>query len=232
MPNALARLSAATNPTSTPLGRVACAATLAWLGMASPQVSVAATEDRANSALFVAHKANYILPLNATNRINRGVYTATDSDLSNLIKAEEVSFQLSLKVRLTQDRILHRDDAFFFGFTLASWWQLYSRDISSPFRETNYQPEVFYTTPVQWRPFGAESRLTLGLEHQSNGQVQAYSRSWNRVYAEMALQKDAWFAAWRPWYRIPEDPKPSPDSALGDDNPGGALQRGLSRLQA
>ncbi|MEM7378932.1 MAG: phospholipase A [Pseudomonadota bacterium] len=169
--------------------------------------------------LFRAHKPNYILPLSTTNRVNRAVYTAEDADLAARLKAEEVAFQMSLKVQFNADPLFRAGDAVFFGFTLKSWWQLYSPDISSPFRETNYQPELFYTAPLQSSPFGADTTLTLGLEHQSNGQVQAYSRSWNRLYAELALHTERAFVAVRPWYRLPEDPKPSPDSALGDDNP-------------
>ncbi|MEM9602066.1 MAG: phospholipase A [Pseudomonadota bacterium] len=187
-------------------------------------VSVTARADDARNVindprLFRAHKPNYILPLSTTNRVNRAVYTVEDTDLAARLKPEEVAFQMSLKVQLNADPLLRGGDAVFFGFTLKSWWQLYSPDISSPFRETNYQPEVFYTAPLRLVPFGADTTLTLGLEHQSNGQVQAYSRSWNRLYAELALRTERAFFAVRPWYRLPEDPKPSPDSALGDDNP-------------
>lgn len=172
-----------------------------------------------NATAFSAHKPSYILPLSVTSAVNRDVFRAADSDLQELLKDEEVAFQMSLKVRFNEQNLVREDDALFFGFTLRSWWQLYSPDISSPFRETNYQPELFYITPLRWRPFDASLSLTLGLEHQSNGQAQAFSRSWNRLYAELALQRGRLFAAFRPWYRLPEDPKPTPDSALGDDNP-------------
>jgi phospholipase A1 len=31
--------------------------------------------------------------------------------------------------------------------------------------------------------------LTLGLNHQSNGQTSTLSRSWNRIYAEVGRRK-------------------------------------------
>ncbi len=180
---------------------------------------VASAEAKLNPYTFAAHKPNYILPLSITDSLNRTVFREADSDLSERLKTEEVAFQMSLKVRFNEDKLLREDDALFFGFTLRSWWQLYSPDISSPFRETNYQPELFYTTPLRWHPGGSRTQFTLGVEHQSNGQAGAYSRSWNRAYLEMAATKGRFHAAFRPWYRIPEDPKADPDSALGDDNP-------------
>lgn len=180
---------------------------------------------------FSAHKPNYILPVSVTNNVNRSVYDATSADLADRLRAEEVAFQMSLKVRFNETPVLRAGDSIQFGFTLKSWWQLYSPDISSPFRETNYQPEIFYTTPLSFAPFGSATSLTLGLEHQSNGQAQALSRSWNRVYAEVAFESERLFASFRPWYRLPEDPKVTPDSALGDDNPDIEDYLGHSQLQ-
>jgi len=134
-------------------------------------------------------------------------------------KPLEVNFQISLKSRVNRTDLLFGGDALFFGITIESWWQLYNAPLSSPFRETNYQPEIFYLTPLLWGPFGGQTALSFGLEHQSNGQLQELSRSWNRVYAELIYGRGSFVAALRPWYRIPEEPKEDLLDAEGDDNP-------------
>jgi len=42
---------------------------------------------------------------------------------------------------------LHDEDSsgLYFGFTAMSFWQVYNDAVSKPFRETNYEPEVFYS---------------------------------------------------------------------------------------
>ncbi len=52
----------------------------------------------------------------------------------------------------------------------------------------------------------------LGLAHQSNGQSDPLSRSWNRINANLAIEAGNLAVAMRTWYRIPEDP-------VDDDNP-------------
>lgn len=64
------------------------------------------------------------------------------------------------------------------GYTTRSWWQVYNDDenVSSAFRETNYEPEVFL------RHYGGPEFLggriagfDIGLNHQSNGRGEAQS---------------------------------------------------------
>jgi phospholipase A1 len=76
-----------------------------------------------------------------------------------------------------------------FGYTQNSFWQAYNRAASSPFRETNYQPELMLTTPLNLTWACWTRYLTLGLNHQSNGQTSTLSRSWNRIYAEVGRRK-------------------------------------------
>ncbi|MFT6266695.1 MAG: phospholipase A1 [Oleiphilaceae bacterium] len=91
--------------------------------------------------------------------------------------------------------------------------------MSAPFRETNYQPEIFYLTATNWHPFGGSTGVTIGMEHQSNGRSQLLSRSWNRVYTSFMFEKDNFALSLRPWYRIKEDEKENPNESDGDDNP-------------
>ncbi len=172
-----------------------------------------------NPNVFVAHKQNYVFPISYTSALNREVYDEINPEISSFYQSEEVNFQISLKVQVNNDSLFFRNDSLQAGLTLEAWWQLYSNDVSSPFRETNYQPEVFYTVPLRWRPFGLRPSATIGLEHQSNGQVQGLSRSWNRVYGVLALEGERFFGSIQPWYRIPEEEREVPGAAAGDDNP-------------
>jgi phospholipase A1 len=163
-----------------------------------------------------AHRQNYILVYSHVDEQNPIYITSGDRELA---EKKEVKFQVSFKFPLTQDDLFVHGDAVHLGFTLKSFWQLYNDDISAPFRETNYNPELFYTMPLQLGLNGADTALRFGFEHESNGRTQLLSRSWNRIYAQVFYAKDNYFISVRPWYRIPEDDKDSPTDADGDDNP-------------
>ncbi|MGI9296185.1 MAG: phospholipase A [Pseudomonadales bacterium] len=169
--------------------------------------------------VIVAHKHNYFMPLSFTSQINNAAYQLDDVPLRDGLRREEVKFQMSLKAQLNAEDLFFSNDGLYFGITLAAWWQLYSDDLSSPFRETNYQPEMFYINPLGQSFFGANTSVGFGMEHQSNGQVQGLSRSWNRLYANFILDYGGMVMNFRPWYRIPEKAKEDPTAAEGDDNP-------------
>jgi len=170
-----------------------------------------------NPYMIMPHKMNYILPISYTDNINKDAYNDQGNWSENL-KNIEAKFQISLKVPLTES-IFKEGDNLAFGFTLQSWWQLYAEEISRPFRETNYQPELFYFSPLDWQPAGGKTGYMIGLEHQSNGRAQALSRSWNRVYLNFFYAKGDFVASFRPWYRIPEGDKETTPEESGDDNP-------------
>jgi len=171
-----------------------------------------------NPYVITPHKMNYILPVSVTDEINPEAYESISSWADNL-KNVEAKFQISIKVPLTTGSLLNTGDQLFFGFTLESWWQVYTEKLSRPFRETNYQPEFFYFTPMNWHPFNSNTGVFLGFEHQSNGRSQLLSRSWNRIYANFLFEKGDFALSFRPWYRIPEGDKTTSFDAVGDDNP-------------
>jgi len=136
------------------------------------------------------HKEMYLLPVTMANRYG-GAQT-------------EMEFQLSVKERILSSN-------FYFGYTQKSFWQAYDFANSSPFRETNYNPEIFYRTGGNNIHIG-RWKMDVGFEHESNGQSGAISRSWNRVYVAPYLPRhdSLWYL--KAWYRLPVD--------LGvDDNP-------------
>lgn len=126
----------------------------------------------------------------------------------------EAVFQVSVKQELFK-LLGHR---LYFGYTQKSFWQLYNRGKSSPFRETNYAPELFWRVIPDARIFnhwGAD----IGLEHESNGQSDGLSRSWNRLYVAPFQAKGKHLAHLKFWWRVPEDEKDDPADPEGDDNP-------------
>ena len=82
-----------------------------------------------------------------------------------------------------------------------------------------------YPTDAQL-PFGWRWRYSgAGLVHQSNGQSNPLSRSWNRVYLMTGMELDnRWNVRARVWKRLPE-------SATSDDNPGISDYVGRGELQ-
>lgn len=82
----------------------------------------------------------------------------------------------------------------YFGYTQKSFWQVYDAENSRPFRETNYNPEVFLR-------FGGPNFIAdLGYEHESNGQSDPMSRSWDRVYLTLALRTPHFKISIKSWY--------------------------------
>ncbi len=126
-------------------------------------------------------------------------------------KQTEVVFQLSGKYQILGSKL-------YLGYTQVSYWQAYDLKNSSPFRETNYNPELFYR--FNKRPWQSGwLGLDAGFEHESNGQAMPLSRSWNLLYAAPYYQGKHWLAYVKLRYRIPESAKETPESGEGDDNP-------------
>lgn len=126
-------------------------------------------------------------------------------------KQTEVIFAISAKVQLFST-------PFYFGYSQRSFWQLYDSERSRPFRETDYNPELFYRwtpDPEKWNYWGADA----GIEHESNGQEVPDSRSWNRLYIAPFRAKGKSLIYVKAWYRLPENDKKTPDDPKGDDNP-------------
>lgn len=162
-----------------------------------------------NPFSITPHKPNYLLPLSYNNSPNDAPFTNFGSDnLSNW----EIKFQFSFKVPIAQD-LFGRRGQLDFAYTQISFWQAYAASNSSPFRETNHEPEIMLTFGNDFKLFGFTNRLvTLGLSHQSNGRTEPLSRSWNRLYAAFVFERNNLVFSIKPWLRIPE-------SASSDDNP-------------
>jgi len=137
----------------------------------------------------------------------------------------ETKIQLSVRTKLAKGLLKRGEadeddhDSLWFGYTQQSYWQLFTAQLSRPFRTTDHEPELIYVYPHQIAlPGGWNYRLSgLGLVHQSNGQSDPLSRSWNRTYlmgaAEKTLGPDSGLRLQgRLWNRL--------DESSNDDNPG------------
>jgi phospholipase A1/A2 len=131
----------------------------------------------------------------------------------------ETRIQLSVRSKLAEG-LLRRDDvlqdSLWFAYSQQSYWQLFTREISRPFRSTDHEPEIFYVLPVDQPVGGSGWRLRyggIGIVHQSNGQSLPYSRSWNRAYLMAGAEHPGGLTLQgRLWKRLSED-------AADDDNP-------------
>ncbi len=162
--------------------------------------------------LIKLYRPNYLNPVRYQSRTNdqpfEPLFTALQSENDEVDKVE-AAFQISFKTRVwsSNDRRLGA----WFAYTQQNFWQIYNSDNSSPFRDTNYEPEL----KIAWQPnisFGGWDMglLSIGYNHQSNGRADPISRSWDRVVAEIGIEKGNFALLLRPWIRIDD---------AGDDNP-------------
>ena len=161
-----------------------------------------------NEFVITPHRPNYILPIAYNWHINRAPYGAEGDKL----QATEIKFQISFKAAVAHNLVGEHSDLYV-AYTQISQWQAYNSDNSSPFRESNYEPEAFLTFDTDVPVLGLRNRIFgLGIVHQSNGRGEPLSRSWNRVYAVFVLDRGRLALAVKPWYRLQEP-------AETDDNP-------------
>jgi phospholipase A1 len=170
-------------------------------------------QDKRGVFSFRPHRANYLLaaytrsPNNAPYR----PFRALVPDAQNLSHAE-LTFQLGFKTKILETPADFPADLWF-GYTQQSFWQATNRNASSPFRESNYQPELMAVLPTRLDLLGTQLRfVNVGLVHQSNGQASTLSRSWNRVYVQTGLERGDFSLLARVWKRLDE-------AAAADNNP-------------
>jgi phospholipase A1 len=98
----------------------------------------------------------------------------------------QIKFQISMKFRLLEPNLyVLKYNLFpaYIAYTQKSLWNVGQR--STPFEESNYNPEFFLDYPVNAGILGRlklRSIVISPFEHESNGLVAAQSRSWNRQY--------------------------------------------------
>ena len=153
------------------------------------------------------YKPIYALPLFAAASSNPLPQSPNPNNVVTAwhdVQQVESKLQLSFKTKIAQN--LFGDNGDLWGaYTQTSRWQLFNGDESRPFRETNYEPELMLVFRNRYHLAGWNGRMaTIGINHQSNGQGDPQSRSWNRIIAAVGLDRENWALVIRPWWRIPE----------------------------
>lgn len=159
--------------------------------------------------MITAHQPSFLL----ASTYDPNVDPFLPLDPTAVLEDTEMVFQLSIKAPIWRNMFGSDIDGYF-GYTTKSYWQLFNDDFSAPFRETNYQPELFVRKVTNRDLLGVGVLgWDLGFNHESNGRAEPLSRSWNRVMGRLGLglTDDLTLFA-RAWWRIPED-------EVDDDNP-------------
>ncbi|MBT9519598.1 MAG: phospholipase A [Dechloromonas sp.] len=150
--------------------------------------------DKRNTFVVRTYLPNFLLPVHYTSNLNRTPHSPTQAvgTANRDYRSVEAKLQISLRAKVVEDLLLPGADLWA-AYTQRSLWQLWDSGDSSPFRSTDYQPEMIYVVPVPERfgklPLGWDLRmLQLGFAHQSNGQSDPLSRSWNRITLGAGLE--------------------------------------------
>lgn len=174
--------------------------------------------DKRGTFNFRTYRPNFLLPAHYTSSINRSPSSPTRPAPGESLRYKplEAKLQLSVRTKIAQSVLLPNADLWF-GYTQQSLWQVWNRSESAPFRNTDYEPELIYVVPVPEPlarlPWGWRwSMWQAGLAHQSNGQSEPLSRSWNRAYLAAGLERGEVTLLARVHKRLHED-------ADDDDNP-------------
>ncbi|MDH4233936.1 MAG: phospholipase A [Gallionella sp.] len=163
------------------------------------------------------HRQNYLLVRRTNNPNTRPVSPIADHNtpVAYDLDSAETKFQLSFKADIGSQQQIDflgiKTFRMWLAYTQQSHWQILNSRSSSPFRETNYEPELIATLGTG--NAAGLKLINLGWVHQSNGRPLPESRSWNRLYLQGGWEwKNNTSFMVRGWRRLSEDP-------LKDDNP-------------
>ena len=148
--------------------------------------------------VITPYKPNYVMVgynPNPNNAPFQEAFPGEDIDF----QAAEVKFQISFMFPVVQN-IFKDNGSLYVAYTNRSFWQLFDDDLSSPFRETNHEPEIWLQFASNKKILGVTNRLmSFGFNHQSNGRNDPISRSWNRLFANFVFEKGNFAFGVKPW---------------------------------
>ena len=166
------------------------------------------------------HLPMYVMPLWYNATPNYDIHSPTQDHVrasKDYLQHLDSKLQISMKTKLAQD-VFDTNADVWLGYTQQSYWQVYNGKSSRPFRSSDYQPEIFLTQPVKGDLPGNGSlrMLGAGLVHESNGQSDPLSRSWNRIYAMAGTEWGKLTVIPRLWLIANENSKDSDNPDIGD----------------
>jgi phospholipase A1 len=183
---------------------------------------------------------NFLLPVHYSSGVNTTPSSPTHPQGGRFpdYRQTEAELQLSLRAKVAQDFLLPDADVWL-AYTQRSIWQLWNGQGSSPFRSSDYQPEAMMVVPIPTRigdlGGGWRWRMAIaGIAHESNGQADPLSRSWNRVYLGTAFTHDDFALQARYNYRIHEsgvDDNPHITDYIGNTELSGSWFPGETTMQ-
>ncbi|RLM20715.1 phospholipase [Brenneria alni] len=158
--------------------------------------------------ILYPYESNFLL-YTYTSNINKAAIQSYN--WGDEARKDEVNFQLSLGFPLWRG-IFGDNSLLGASYTQRSWWQLSNKSESSPFRETNYEPQVFLGWATDYSLAGWTLRdVEVGFNHQSNGRSEPTSRSWDRAYVRLMAQNGNWQVDLKPWIRFSDSQDDNPD---------------------
>lgn len=131
---------------------------------------------------------------------------------------KELNFQFSVKSSWHQ---FGEYTVLWFAYTQNSFWQFFDTQHSRPFRDNNYEPEFilshrFVEGQNTFAPLPSLKLINLSQLHQSNGQSDPRSRSWNRFYVQAGFEHnfggDKLLILPRYWWRDFKETTPTDDN--------------------
>ncbi|WP_051210036.1 phospholipase A [Gelidibacter mesophilus] len=173
------------------------------------------SKDKNGTFKLNSYQPFYVMPIHWSNRINDqpqsiGQEPAFEEPID--LQSTEVKFQISFKTKLVQSLLFGKGDLWL-GYTQLAHWQVYNKKLSRPFRELNYEPELIFNYPLNFKFLGFQAKMAgFAFNHQSNGKPDPISRSWNRIILHFAMERDNFQIYIKPWFRLD-------GGSEDDDNP-------------
>jgi phospholipase A1 len=194
-------------------------------------------ETSGETFLMTTYKPVYVLPFRFSSHrrdvpFEQGDETTNEEpiQLDNI----EATLQFSLKTKLARG-IFGKADLWL-GYTQKSYWQVYNKEFSRPFRETNYEPEIIFNHPAKFNFLGLKAKMIgFAFNHQSNGREgEKFTRSWFRFIMHAGFEDKQWSLVVRTWIasEFSENPDIKNYMGRGDVTFNYRLNRNLLTLHA
>lgn len=100
----------------------------------------------------------------------------------------DVKFQISIAQKLTRS-VLPWHTYIFLMYTQKTFWNVFEKSL--PMHDLNFNPGIGWSKPF-FNKDRYVGKLTLLLEHESNGRDSIQSRSWNRISIGGSVLIDPW----------------------------------------